>query len=62
MNAEPVDLWSRANKSLHAAQALVTEDSDSAASRAYYAAFHARLKLYFTIETYDCRTGKNQNH
>jgi uncharacterized protein (UPF0332 family) len=35
------DLWERANKALAAAKAISTIDPDSAASRAYYAAFYA---------------------
>lgn len=48
MNAESVDMWSRAKKSLHAAQSIVGEDPDSAASRAYYAAFHA-VSAFFAL-------------
>jgi uncharacterized protein (UPF0332 family) len=41
MNAEALDLWNRAKKALGAAHAIIHEDPDSSASRAYYAAFHA---------------------
>jgi len=33
--------WQRAERSLASARQLVASDPDSAASRAYYAAFHA---------------------
>jgi uncharacterized protein (UPF0332 family) len=48
MNAEAIDLWNRAKKALHAARAIVHEDPDSSASRAYYAAFHA-ASAYFAL-------------
>jgi uncharacterized protein (UPF0332 family) len=41
MNAEADNLWSRACRALKTATMLVDEDPDSAASRAYYAAFFA---------------------
>lgn len=41
MTREALHLWNRAVRALHAATLLVVEDPDSAASRAYYAAFHA---------------------
>lgn len=40
--------WDRANRALASAGQLVESDPDSAASRAYYAAFHA-LTAYFAI-------------
>jgi uncharacterized protein (UPF0332 family) len=41
LSLEVQDEWSRALRALRTAQALVGEDPDAAASRAYYAAFHA---------------------
>jgi len=41
LSPEVQDEWSRAERALRTAQALVAEDPDAAASRAYYAAFHA---------------------
>jgi uncharacterized protein (UPF0332 family) len=41
LSPEVLDEWSRAERALRTAQALVSEDPDAAASRAYYAAFHA---------------------
>lgn len=41
MTPEVQDAWSRAVRALKTAESLVTEDPDAAASRAYYAAFHA---------------------
>jgi uncharacterized protein (UPF0332 family) len=38
--------WQRACQTLEAARELVTADPDSAASRAYYAAFHALTSLF----------------
>jgi uncharacterized protein (UPF0332 family) len=49
MNTEALDLWGRAKKALSAADILVHEDSDSSASRAYYAAFHA-VSAYFILD------------
>jgi uncharacterized protein (UPF0332 family) len=46
MTAEADDLWRRADTSLKAARALLAIDPDSAASRAYYAAFHAVSALF----------------
>ncbi len=46
MRAFALDAWERAVASLEAAKSLVTVDSDSAASRAYYAAFHATTALF----------------
>lgn len=40
------DKWDRARSSLEAARHLVSVDPDSAASRAYYAAFHAISALF----------------
>ncbi len=41
MTEEAKDLWQRAIRTLATAVKLVPDDPDSAASRAYYAAFHA---------------------
>jgi uncharacterized protein (UPF0332 family) len=41
LSPEVQDEWDRAERALKTAQALVSEDPDAAASRAYYAAFHA---------------------
>lgn len=38
--------WDRARRSLESAFALVETDPDSAASRAYYAAFHALTAMF----------------
>ncbi len=38
--------WERANRTLASARQLVGSDPDSAASRAYYAAFHALTALF----------------
>ena len=38
--------WERANRTLDSAMKLATSDPDSAASRAYYAAFHAVTALF----------------
>lgn len=46
MNAEALDLWQRAGRTLKTAASLVQEDPDSAASRAYYSAFHAVSALF----------------
>jgi uncharacterized protein (UPF0332 family) len=43
------DLWERAKKSLAVAKAALTLDPDSAASRAYYAAFYA-VSARFALE------------
>jgi uncharacterized protein (UPF0332 family) len=40
------ELWDRARKTLESAQALLLSDPDNAASRAYYAAFHAVSALF----------------
>ena len=46
MNAEAMDLWKRARNSLKTASVHVEDDPDSAASRAYYAAFYAVSALF----------------
>jgi uncharacterized protein (UPF0332 family) len=46
MTLETRDLWQRAATSLQAARALLGIDPDSAASRAYYTAFHAVSALF----------------
>ena len=46
MNAEAQDFWDRAVRALHTARALITEDPDASASRAYYAAFYAVSALF----------------
>jgi uncharacterized protein (UPF0332 family) len=46
MSAEAQAQWDRAVRSLRAAELLVETDPDSAASRAYYAAFHAASALF----------------
>ena len=38
--------WHRARRTLTSAEQLIAGDSDSAASRAYYAAFHAVTALF----------------
>lgn len=38
--------WHRARRTLTSAEQLISSDSDSAASRAYYAAFHAVTALF----------------
>jgi len=38
--------WDRAERALESARQLVETDPDSAASRAYYAAFHALTALF----------------
>lgn len=43
---EAAALWRRASESLKAAEVLVDVDPNSAASRAYYAAFHAVSALF----------------
>jgi uncharacterized protein (UPF0332 family) len=42
---EVQDAWGRATRALKTAQSLIDEDPDAAASRAYYAAFHAVTAL-----------------
>ncbi len=49
MNARAADLWERAKKALAVAKAVSTLDPDSAASRAYYAAFYA-VSARFVID------------
>ena len=46
MKAFATTEWGRAGRSLRAAQELLRIDADSAASRAYYAAFHALTALF----------------
>ena len=46
MTPEIEALWSRAIRSLWSARTIAGEDPDSAASRAYYAAFHAVTVLF----------------
>jgi uncharacterized protein (UPF0332 family) len=46
MKAESLDLWMRANRSLKTATSLIDDDPDSAASRAWYAAFNAVSALF----------------
>ena len=41
LDPEVQDAWSRAVRALKTAESLVGQDPDAAASRAYYAAFHA---------------------
>jgi uncharacterized protein (UPF0332 family) len=41
VDPEVQDAWNRAVRALKTAESLVDEDPDAAASRAYYAAFHA---------------------
>ena len=49
MNARAADLWERGKKALAVAKAVSTLDPDSAASRAYYAAFYA-VSARFVLE------------
>ena len=49
MNLLAADLWERAKKALAVAKAVSTLDPDSAASRAYYAAFYA-VSARFALE------------
>jgi len=46
VNDFAADEWRRATASLRAARSLIHIDADSAASRAYYAAFHAVSALF----------------
>ena len=46
MNQETHELWIRAVRSCKSASKLAEEDPDSAASRAYYAAFYAVSALF----------------
>lgn len=48
MRAFATTEWDRARRALASARALAETDPDSAASRAYYAAFHA-LTAYFAL-------------
>ena len=49
MSPEIRDLWDRAVRAYTTAARLVEEDPDAAASRAYYAAFHA-VSAYFALQ------------
>ncbi len=49
MTEQARDLWIRALRALRTAASLVDEDPDSAASRAYYAAFYA-ISAVFALE------------
>lgn len=49
MNTLAADLWERAKKALAVAKAISALDPDSAASRAYYAAFYA-VSARFALE------------
>ena len=49
MSKEALDLWARARQTLKTAKLVVSIDSDSAASRAYYAAFFA-VSAVFEIQ------------
>ena len=46
MNSEAATMWRRARRALLGAERLVDDDPDGAASRAYYAAFHAVSALF----------------
>jgi len=46
VTSDAADLWGRAEEALAAAEALRTVSPDGAASRAYYAAFHAVSALF----------------
>jgi len=46
VRAAAADFWARARDALAAAKAVLSLSSDSAASRAYYAAFHAVSALF----------------
>jgi len=46
MTPEAQDLWNRALQTMETARKLVADDPDSAASRAYYAAFHGVAALF----------------
>jgi len=46
MNAFAAAQWDRAGRALASARQLVESDPDSAASRAYYAAFHGLTALF----------------
>ncbi len=41
-----VSEWQRANRTLNSGKMLIESDPDSAASRAYYAAFHALTAMF----------------
>lgn len=51
MKDEAQDLWDRAEGSLRVAEAAISEDPNSAASRAYFAAFHAVSSLFLSRGT-----------
>jgi len=46
VNEYPSDLWRRACTALETAHGIAASDPDGAASRAYYAAFHAASALF----------------
>jgi len=46
MNAQAESFWDRANDSVEAAELLLPDHPDAAASRAYYAAFYAVSALF----------------
>ncbi len=46
MNEFAASEWKRAMRSLQSSKVLMEKDPDSAASRAYYAAFHAVTALF----------------
>jgi uncharacterized protein (UPF0332 family) len=48
MNPEAAGLWDRAQTTLRTAARLIDDDPDSAASRAYYAAFYA-VSAFFAL-------------
>lgn len=52
MNEDAVKGIRRAHRALASARVLISEDPESAASRAYYAAFHA-VSLLFRLEGHD---------
>ena len=52
MNTRAEDLWNRAKKALVVARTILPLDPDSAASRAYYAAFNA-VSARFALEGKD---------
>lgn len=55
MNKEALDYWNRAVKTIHTAQELLKIEFDSAASRAYYAAFYSVSALLepFIMNSYN---------
>jgi uncharacterized protein (UPF0332 family) len=46
LTPEVRDLWGRATRTLRTARVLIEDDPDSAASRAYYAAYYAVSALF----------------